>query len=308
MSDLVQLELPHQRPSGPARPVTDATPRPRLPPWLKVKLPGGEGYQQLKALTKELALHTVCEEASCPNIGECWSARELTIMILGDTCTRSCGFCDVATGRPAPPDRDEPRRVAAALSRLDLAHTVITSVDRDELPDGGASIWAETVTLVKEACPSMTLEVLVPDFRGRLEHADVVLDSRPHVFAHNTETVPRLYRTVRPQARYEWTLSVLRHAKSRGAVTKTGVMLGLGETNDEVIAVMRDLADAGVDILTLGQYLRPSVRHLPVARFVPPEEFAELARVGMSLGLRHVEAGPLVRSSYHAGEQARRLG
>jgi lipoic acid synthetase len=273
-----------------------------------VKLPAGDNYAELKSLVRDLALHTVCEEASCPNVGECWNARELTLMILGDTCTRSCGFCDVATGRPAPPDRDEPRRVAEALARLALRHAVVTSVDRDELPDGGASIWAETIRRTRESCPDMTLEVLVPDFRGRLDHVDVVLDAQPHVFAHNTETVPRLYASVRPQARYEWTLAVLRHAKSRGALTKTGVMLGLGETDDEVIAVMGDLAGAGVDILTLGQYLRPSPRHLSVARFVPPEAFSALADAGLRLGLRHVEAGPLVRSSYHAGDQVRALG
>ena len=309
MSDLVSIELPRKRPSGPARPEPEASeaPRPRLPAWLKVKLPGGEGYSDLKGLVKELNLHTVCEAASCPNIGECWNARDLTLMILGDTCTRSCGFCDVATGRPAPVDRDEPRRVAEALARLSLRHAVVTSVDRDELPDGGASIWAETIRRVREACPGTTLEVLVPDFRGRLDHVDVVLDAQPHVFAHNTETVPRLYLRVRPQARYDWTLSVLRHARSRGATTKTGVMLGLGETVDEIRAVMRDFADAGVDIVTLGQYLRPSKRHLPVARFVPPEEFAALAEEGRALGIRHVEAGPLVRSSYHAGDQVRQL-
>ncbi len=312
MSDLVQIDLPHRRPSGPARPVEDAAaspsgPRPRLPPWLKVRMPGGEGYNGLKSLVKELDLHTVCEEASCPNIGECWNARELTLMILGDTCTRSCGFCDVATGRPAPPDLDEPRRVAEALSRLDLAHAVITSVDRDELADGGASIWAETIRRVKQACPDMTLEVLVPDFRGSTAQADIVLAAKPDVFAHNTETVPRLYRTVRPQARYDWSVALLAHAKASGAITKTGLMLGLGETDDEVVAVMRDLAAAGTDILTLGQYLRPSRRHLAVERFVPPEGFAALAEQGRALGLRHVEAGPLVRSSYHAGSQVRAL-
>jgi lipoic acid synthetase len=310
MSDLVQIQLPSRKPSGPARPVQDDEgPRARLPPWLRVKLPSGDNYSELKSLVRDLALHTVCEEASCPNVGECWNARELTLMILGDTCTRSCGFCDVATGRPAPPDRDEPRRVAQALARLSLAHAVVTSVDRDELPDGGASIWAETIRLVREACPDMSLEVLVPDFRGRLDHVDVVLDARPHVFAHNTETVPRLYATVRPQARYEWTLSVLRHARaSATSLVKTGLMLGLGETDDEVFAVLRDLADARVDVVTLGQYLRPSRRHLPVARFVPPEGFAALAVEGRRMGIRHVEAGPLVRSSYHAGEQVRRLG
>jgi lipoyl synthase len=309
MSDLVQIALPHRRPSGPARPVADRAdaPRARLPSWLRVKLPSGEAHAELKRLVRELALHTVCEEASCPNVGECWNARELTLMILGDTCTRSCGFCDVATGRPAPPDRDEPRRVAQALGRLGLAHAVVTSVDRDELPDGGASIWAETIARVREACPDMSLEVLVPDFRGRLDAVDVVLDAGPHVFAHNVETVPRLHPTVRPQARYDWTLAVLRHASSKGVLTKSGVMLGLGERDDEVLDVLRDLAAAAVDIVTLGQYLRPSPRHLAVERFVPPEAFDALAEEGRRLGLRHVEAGPLVRSSYHAGAQYRAL-
>ena len=309
MSDLVQIQLPRQRPSGPARPVEDAPgPRQRLPPWLRVKLPGGENHADLKRLVKGLDLHTVCEEASCPNIGECWNARELTLMILGDTCTRSCGFCDVATGRPAPPDLDEPRRVAEALSRLGLSHAVLTSVDRDELPDGGAALWAETIRRVRASCPDMTLEVLVPDFRGRREHLDVVLDAQPHVLAHNLETVRRLQPAVRPQARYEWSLAALSQARVRGAISKSGLMLGLGETDVEVSEAMRDLASLDLDILTLGQYLRPSMRHLPVQRFVTPEGFAAFAAEGLALGIRHVEAGPLVRSSYHAGEQARRFG
>lgn len=310
MSDeLVQVEVPRRR-SGPARPVGEnpAAPRQRLPPWLRVRLPGGEGYRELKGLVRDLGLHTVCEEASCPNVGECWSERELTLMILGDTCTRSCGFCDVKTGRPPALDRDEPRRVAAALARLDLAHAVITSVDRDELPDRGAAIWAETVERVRASCPSMTLEVLVPDFKGELDLVDRVLAAGPHVFAHNVETVPRLHLRVRPQARYEWSLAVLRRARSGQALTKTGLMLGLGETRDEVVAVMDDLVEAGVAILTLGQYLRPSRRHLPVDRFVHPDEFAELAELGESRGLSAVEAGPLVRSSYRAGRTARMLG
>lgn len=308
MSDLVRIEIP-RKVSGPARPEREdpGTPRPRLPPWLKVRMPAGEGYSELRGLVRDLGLHTVCQEASCPNIGECWNERELTLMILGSVCTRSCGFCDVATGRPPVLDTDEPRRVALALSRLDLSHAVITSVDRDELPDGGAAIWAETVRRVREACPRMTLEVLVPDFRGRLAHVHEVLDAGPHVFAHNLETVPRLYLRVRPQARYEQSLAVLSAAASRGVTTKTGIMLGLGETTDEVEGVLRDAAAAGVAIVTIGQYLRPSPRHLRVERFVPPEEFAALSARGRELGLRHVEAGPLVRSSYRAGSQARSL-
>ncbi|MEM7246003.1 MAG: lipoyl synthase [Acidobacteriota bacterium] len=306
MSDLVPLEIPARR-SGPARPVTDDGVRQRLPPWLRVRLPGGEGYRELKSLTAELSLHTVCEEASCPNVGECWSARELTIMILGDTCTRSCGFCDVKTGRPKPADAGEPSRAAEALSRLDLQHAVVTSVDRDELPDLGAGHWAETIRLIKERCGGMTLEVLVPDFQGRPELIDLVLAARPDVFAHNVETVARLCKQVRPQARSERSLAVLAQAAGHGLLTKTGVMLGLGETREELTELFTALGEAQVDILTLGQYLRPSRRHLPVERFVPPEEFDELADEARGLGLRHVEAGPLVRSSYRAGRQARQL-
>jgi len=314
MSDFVQIDLPGRKPSpsaqrrsGPSRPVGDDGPRQRLPPWMRVKMTGGPGHAELKRLVGELGLHTVCQEANCPNVGECWNDRELTLMILGDVCTRSCGFCDVKTGRPPVLDTDEPRRVAEALSRLDLRHAVITSVDRDELEDAGAGIWAETIRRVRASCPEMTLEVLIPDLKGRTELVDLVLDANPHVLAHNLETVPRLHPTVRPQAEYERSLSVLACARERGTLAKTGLMLGLGETREEIEEVLRDCADAGVDIVTLGQYLRPSKRHLAVERFAPPEEFAELAKLGESFGIRHVEAGPLVRSSYRAGTQVRAL-
>lgn len=280
----------------------------KFPPWLKVRAPGGKNYQELLALVKEQRLHTVCESASCPNIGECWSNRTLTIMILGNICTRSCGFCDVATGRPGSVDEEEPERVAHLLSQLSLRHTVITSVDRDELKDGGARIWARTIEVVREKCPGMTIEVLIPDFKGREADMDAVFRARPDILAHNMETVPRLSRRVRPQAGYLRSLGVLQRARSQGLLTKSGMMLGLGETLEEVQEVMRDLYTSGCEIVTLGQYLRPSPRHLPVERFVTPEEFAQLREYGMSLGLKHVESGPLVRSSYHADSQAREHG
>jgi lipoic acid synthetase len=270
-------------------------------------MPSGETYMDVRALVHGLGLHTVCESASCPNIGECWSHRALTIMILGNVCTRSCQFCDVPTGRPEPPDLDEPRRVALALAELKLRHTVITSVDRDDLEDGGAAIWAETIRRVREACPEMTLEVLTGDFKGRLADVDTVLAARPHIFSHNLETVPRLSRQVRVQARYDRSYAVLAHAKSRGAIVKTGLMLGLGEQLDEVRAVLAELRALGCDIVTLGQYLRPSMKHLPVARYVHPDEFAALKQEAQALGFPHVESGPLVRSSYHADQQARLL-
>jgi lipoic acid synthetase len=246
----------------------------------------------------------VCESASCPNIGECWDRRALTIMILGGVCTRSCQFCDVPTGRPEPPDADEPRRVAAALAALGLRHTVVTSVDRDDLDDGGAAHWAATVRAIRAACPQMTLEVLTGDFQGDTTLVDVVLDAQPDVFAHNLETVPRLSRQVRVQARYPRSYAVLAHAKRRGAIVKTGLMLGLGEEPGELDEVLDELGRLGLDILTLGQYLAPSRRHLPVVRFVPPDEFVALREKARARGIRHVEAGPLVRSSYHADGQA----
>jgi lipoic acid synthetase len=278
--------------------------RRRHPPWIRAQLPSKPSFFELRTMVRELDLHTVCESASCPNIGECWTRRALTIMILGDICTRSCRFCDVTTGRPLPPDPDEPRRVAEMLSRLSLEHTVITCVDRDDLADGGAAHWAETIRRVKAACPAMTLEVLTGDFKGQPELVQIVLDARPDVFAHNLETVPRLSRAVRVQASYPRSYKVLEHAVRRGAITKTGLMLGLGEQIDEVREVLRDLRALGVAILTLGQYLSPSADHLPIARYVHPDEFAELRQFALDLGFPHVEAGPLVRSSYHADGQA----
>jgi lipoyl synthase len=282
----------------------DGAPRRRHPEWIRVPLPTKPTFFEVKRRVGELRLHTVCESASCPNIGECWSRRALTIMILGDICTRSCRFCDVTTGRPLPPDPDEPRRVAEMLAELDLDHTVITCVDRDDLRDFGAAHWAETIRRVKAACPAMTLEVLAGDFKGDGALVDVVLDAGPDVFAHNLETVPRLSRQVRVQASYPRSYAILEHARRRGAITKTGLMLGLGETRDEVEDVLRDVARLGVDIVTLGQYLAPSRQHLAIDRYLPPTEFAELREVALGLGIAHVEAGPLVRSSYHADGQA----
>jgi lipoic acid synthetase len=282
-------------------PLVDSPPeRPRRPEWLKVRAPGGETYVRLKQMMRAKALHTVCEEARCPNIAECWGAGTATFMILGDACTRSCGFCAVKTGRPLPVDPDEPRRVAEAVRQMGIRHAVVTSVNRDELPDGGARWFARTIEEIRRFCPGVTVEVLIPDFKGKKEALQLVIDARPDILGHNTETVPRLYRRVRPQGKYHWTLSVLEQAKRQGMRTKTGLMLGLGETFQEVIAVMQDLRRVGVDILTLGQYLQPTPNHLPVERYVTPEEFAELRRIGLELGFEHVESGPLVRSSYHA--------
>lgn len=284
-----------------ALPVLPAdAPRSHRPPWLKVRVPGGESYVRLKQMMRAKSLHTVCEEARCPNIAECWGAGTATFMILGDTCTRSCGFCAVKTGRPLPVDPDEPRRVAEAVRQMAVRHAVITSVNRDELPDGGASWFARTIREIRRLCPGVTVEVLIPDFKGNTDALQQVIDAHPDILGHNTETVPRLYRRVRPQGKYHWTLGLLREAKRQHMRTKTGLMLGLGETLDEVIAVMHDLRRVEVDILTLGQYLQPTPNHLPVERYVTPEEFAALRRIGLEIGFEHVEAGPLVRSSYHA--------
>jgi lipoic acid synthetase len=313
MSDTeTRLHLPVIGQSAPAAaaaptdlaPALEAPRRRRHPEWIRQTLPSKPAYFELRAMVKELELHTVCESASCPNIGECWTRRALTIMILGDICTRSCRFCDVTTGRPLPPDPDEPRRVAEMLGRLSLEHTVITCVDRDDLADFGAHHWAETISRVKAACPGMTLEVLAGDFKGNTDLVDIVLDADPDVFAHNLETVPRLSRAVRVQASYPRSYKILEHARKRDAVTKTGLMLGLGETREEVEQVLRELAGLGVDIVTLGQYLAPSKQHLAIERYVPPAEFAELEQFARDAGITHVVAGPLVRSSYHADGQA----
>jgi lipoyl synthase len=295
-------------PSGAEPAVEPPRPRRRHPPWLRVPMPGGEGYSDLRKMVAELKLHTVCQSASCPNIGECWNNRALTIMILGDICTRSCRFCDVKTGRPLPVDDGEPQRVAQMLAALELRHTVITSVDRDDLPDGGARIWAETLRACHAVAPDMTIEVLVGDFKGNLADVDTVIDAMPDVFAHNLETVPRLSRQVRVQARYDRSFAVLRRGRERGALTKTGLMLGLGETLDEVRAVIDQVAELGLTILTLGQYLQPSKKHLEIERYVHPDEFAELREHALRRGIAHVESGPLVRSSYHAEGQAELIG
>jgi lipoic acid synthetase len=277
--------------------------RPHHPPWIRARLPSGKTYFDLRQRVHALGLNTVCESASCPNLGECWNEKSLTIMILGGLCTRSCKFCDVPTGKPLPPDPDEPTRVATILAELGLAHAVITCVTRDDLPDGGAAHWAATIRAVKQRCPDMVLEALTSDFKGDTSAVDAVLDAGPDVFAHNLETVPRLAREVRVQASAERSLRVLAHAKQRGALTKSGLMVGLGETTDEIREVLRELHTAGVDILTLGQYLRPSRHHLPVQRHAPPEEFEQLKQEALAMGFAHVESGPLVRSSYHASNQ-----
>ena len=272
------------------------------PEWLKVRLPSGPTYEGLRRLMRSKELHTVCEEAHCPNMAECWGAGTATFMILGDTCTRSCGFCAVTTGRPGTVDLDEPARVGQAVARMRLGHAVVTSVNRDELPDGGAGIFAETIREIRRQSPGTTVEVLIPDFQGSPEALGAVLDAEPEVLSHNVETVPRLYPRVRPQARYERSLAVLRRIAEHGGgiVCKTGIMLGLGETRDEVLATMRDIVDQGTAVLTVGQYLRPSPMHLPIERYWTPEEFASLRDAGMAMGYAHVESGPLVRSSYHA--------
>ena len=281
----------------------------RRPPWLRVRAPSGETYHWLKRLMRAKELHTVCEEAHCPNIGECWSHRTATFLILGDTCTRNCRFCNVKTGRPAPPDPKEPEHVAQAVQAMDLKHAVITSVDRDDLPDGGASVFAAVIGRIRELQPGCTIEVLIPDFRGRIEPLNTVMDARPDILNHNVETVPRLFRTVQPQCRYEWSLDVLRNAKVLWpeAVTKSGLMVGLGETVDEILDVMRDLRELDVDILTIGQYLQPTKQHIAIDRYYTPEEFDMFRKQGYEMGFLWVESAPLVRSSYGAEAQARVL-
>ncbi len=272
----------------------------RRPEWLKVRAPGGEDYARVKNMMRSKALHTVCEEARCPNITECWNAGTATFMIHGDTCTRSCAFCAVKTGRPLPVDLDEPRRVAEAIASMNLKHAVITSVNRDEMKDGGSIVWAEVIRASREMAPQTTIEVLVPDFKGNLENLQRIIDARPDILNHNTETVPRLYKHVRPQGRFHWTLDILRESKRQGMRTKTGVMLGLGEEPREILEVMTELRAVDVDVLTLGQYLQPTKNHIPVDRFVHPDEFKHYEAVGLEMGFKIVESGPLVRSSYHA--------
>ena len=278
----------------------------RKPDWLRVRFPAGEGHARLRALMREKDLHTVCEEARCPNIGDCWSRGTATFMILGDVCTRACGFCAVASGRPQALDRGEPRRVALAVRRMGLRHAVVTSVNRDDEPDGGASLFADTVRWIRRLSPGVTVETLIPDFLGDWDALATVLAAAPDILNHNTETVPRLQARVRPKARYERSLELLRRAKAAAPdrLVKSGLMAGLGETPDELLAVFADLRARGVDALTLGQYLRPTPKHLPVARYYHPDEFAELGEAARAMGFAHVESGPLVRSSYHAEEQA----
>lgn len=275
----------------------------RKPSWLKMKMPAGEEYVKLLNLVNDQRLHTVCQSAKCPNMGECWAAGTATLMILGDVCTRSCGFCHIATGRPPTLDLDEPKRVGHAVATMNLKHAVITSVNRDELPDGGAEVWADTIREIRKQAPGTSVEVLIPDFCGNWDALQKVLDEKPDILNHNIESVPRLYKQVRPQAKYRRSLELLKIAKGQGFVTKTGMMLGLGEEAHEIEAVIDDLVAISCDILTLGQYLQPTPNHLPVARWVHPDEFENWKSHGESRGLRHVEAGPLVRSSYHAEKQ-----
>ncbi len=274
------------------------------PEWLKVKLPTGQAYWDMKDIVDRNDLHTVCESAACPNRGECWSTGTATFMILGNICTRSCGFCNVITGRPTELDLDEPRRVADAINKLGLKYVVITSVNRDELADGGAGVWAETIRQVREKNPSAEIEVLIPDFMGEWKNLDIVLDARPDVLNHNIETVPRLYRTVRPQGKYQRSLELLQKAKDRGFTTKSGLMVGLGEQDEEVMQVLHDLKAHNVDLVTIGQYMQPTPRHLPVDRYVTPVSFKLFEIAGKQLEFRNIFSGPLVRSSYHAREQA----
>ena len=301
-TSLVHLTRRPAQPSG-----TGPAPA-RKPAWLKVVAPGGPNYVALKQLMREHGLHTVCEEAHCPNIGECWEHRAATFMILGDVCTRNCAYCAVAHGTPAPLDREEPSRLAAAVERMGLQHVVITSVDRDDLPRGGAEVFAAVIAAIRARTPGTSVEVLIPDFKGSADALGIVVQAKPDILNHNLETIERLYRLARPGGRYARALELLERAKALdpAMLTKSGIMCGLGEEWDELLVAMRDLRAQSVDILTLGQYLRPSSAHLPIARYYTPTEFAELRRLGLAMGFRHVEAGPLVRSSYHAWEQVER--
>lgn len=281
----------------------------RRPSWIRVRAPSGDTYEWLQALMRRKALHTVCEEAGCPNMGECWGSGTATFLMLGNICTRSCGFCDVKRGKPAELDWEEPERVAQAVKAMELRHVVITSVNRDERKDGGAPIFAMVIRRIREIHPGCSVEVLIPDFKGSLEALQIVMDARPEILNHNVETVPRLFRTVQPQDKYAWARATLTNARllDSEVLTKSGIMVGLGEELDEVKETMGDLRSWGVDILTIGQYLQPSRRHLPISRYYTPEEFAELKEFGLGIGFQWVESAPLVRSSYHAAEQVREL-
>lgn len=282
---------------------------PRRPDWIKVRAPAGETYERLQTLMRSKALHTVCEEAMCPNLGECWGSGTATFLMLGDVCTRSCGFCDIKHGRPGGMDWSEAERVAQAVKAMNLKHAVITSVNRDDRRDGGAPMFAMVIRRIRELLRGCSIEVLIPDFKGSLEALKIVMEARPEILNHNVETVPRLFKDVQPQDRYEWAAATLTHAKQLDpeVLTKSGIMVGLGEELDEIKAVMRDQRAWGVDILTIGQYLQPSKKHLPIARYYTMEEFVELKEYGTQIGFRWVESAPLVRSSYHAGEQVRAL-
>ena len=281
----------------------------RRPPWIRVKAPAGDTYENVRQLMRSKSLHTVCEEAQCPNLGECWGKGTATFLMMGDTCTRSCGFCDIKTGRPSPLDWAEPNRIAESVRAMNLRHVVITSVNRDDRPDGGAPIFAMVIRRIRQLQPGCSIEVLIPDFKGDERALKIVMDAQPEILNHNVETVPRLFKRVQPQDNYEWALTTLRNAKRMDdkVLTKSGIMLGLGEEKDEVLSVMQDLANNGVDILTLGQYLQPSKKHLPVERFWTPQEFEDLRVAGLAMGFKWVESGPLVRSSYRAEEQVRTL-
>ena len=307
------IEIPVQQPTGtpnaelPFPRDAKWKERPQKPSWLRVKLQTGESYANIRKMTEGLRLNTVCQEARCPNIFECWSEGTATFMVMGDTCTRACGFCAVKTGRPDPLDTEEPEHVAEAIEQMRVSHAVITSVDRDDLPDLGSGHFAAVIKAVRARTPDTKVEVLIPDFQGKPEHLQTILDARPDVLNHNTETVPRLHRRVRTRARYEWTLGVLKQASEYRdkhfpeMFTKTGIMLGLGESLEEVRQTIRDIRDQGTDILTVGQYMRPTLKHLPVERFWTPEEFDQIGEEARELGFKFVESGPLVRSSYHAG-------
>jgi len=286
----------------------DTTPL-RRPSWIRVTAPSGDTYEWLKDLMKKKELHTVCEEAGCPNIGECWGSGTATFLVLGDICTRSCAFCDVMHGKPKEIDWDEPERVALAVQAMDLKHAVITSVNRDERKDGGAPIFAMIIEKIREYQPGCSVEVLIPDFKGSIDALKIVMDARPEILNHNVETVPRLFKQIQPQDHYEWSQATLENAKKLDpdVLTKSGIMVGLGEEMDEVKDVMRDLVDWGVDILTIGQYLQPSRKHYPIKRYYTPEEFKDLETFGLEIGFKWVESAPLVRSSYHAAEQVRAL-